>query len=75
MSSAKATRRSYGTGSLIEHNGAWYRKWRVNDRQVKRRIGPKREPGTGDGLTKSQAETRLRRLREDAHAARPWSRA
>jgi integrase len=40
----------------------WFGKWYAGGRQVKRRIGPKREPGTREGLTKSQAERRLREL-------------
>jgi integrase len=62
MSSAEENRRSYGSGSLFVYRGSWYGKWRVGDRQVKRKVGPKRQPGTRDGLTKSQAEQELRRL-------------
>ena len=47
-------RRSYGTGSLFEYRGAWYGKWRVGDRQIKRKVGPKRLPGTRQGLTRTQ---------------------
>jgi hypothetical protein len=47
-----ATRRSYGTGSLIvreDGNGhaAWHGKWRTGGRQVMRRIGVKRAEGPG----------------------------
>jgi integrase len=68
MSSSKGThRRSYGTGSLYartDRNGreSWYGHWRACGRQVKRRLGPKRSPGSRDGLTRSQAEAQLRRL-------------
>lgn len=55
-------KRSYGSGSLFSYRGSWYGKWRVGERQVKRRVGPMRKPGTRDGLTKSQAEQELRRL-------------
>lgn len=55
-------RRQYGAGSIITHRGAWYGKWRIGDRQVKRRIGAKRQPGSRDGLTRKQAEARLREL-------------
>ena len=59
-------RRSYGSGSLYvktDSAGAetWYGQWRVRDRQVKRRLGPKRRAGTRDGLTRAQAEAELRR--------------
>ena len=43
-------------------SGAFYGKWWVNGRQVKRKLGPCREPGSRTGLTRSQAEARLREL-------------
>lgn len=63
---AGATRRSYGTGSLstkVDSGGRahWYGKWRSNGTQVKRKLGPKREPGGRSGLTRTQAEAELRR--------------
>ena len=60
--SGTARRRSYGTGSIFEHRGAWYGQWRVQGRQVKRKLGPMRTPEQRDGLTKKQAEAHLRRL-------------
>lgn len=58
-------KRSYGTGRLFirtDGNGreTWYGSWRVGGTRVKRRIGPKRRPGTSDGLTRTQAEAQLR---------------
>ncbi len=47
---------------MIELSGAFYGKWRINGRQVMRKLGPCRRPGTRDGLTRSQAEARLRQL-------------
>ena len=55
-------KRAYGSGSVIELSGAFYGKWRINGRQVMRKLGPRRRPGTRDGLTRSQAEARLRQL-------------
>jgi integrase len=55
-------KRAYGSGSVIEQSGAFYGKWRVNGRQVMRKLGPCRRPGTRDGLTRPQAEARLRAL-------------
>jgi hypothetical protein len=60
-------RRPHGTGSLYVRVDAagretWYGHWRTNGRQVKRRIGPKRAPGSRQGLTRGQAEAELRRL-------------
>jgi integrase len=67
-------RRSYGTGSLFEYRGAWYGKWRVGDRQVKRKIGHIRQPGSRDGLTRKQAEAELRRLMERVQFVAPAAR-
>lgn len=68
-----SARRSYGTGSLKPHtNGdgseSWYGRWYVEDlatgkpKQVRRVVGPKRRPGSTDGLTKRQAEKRMAEL-------------
>ena len=62
MAAADNGKRSYGSGSLFSQRGTWYGKWRVGERQVKRKVGPMRKPGTREGLTKSQAEKELRRL-------------
>jgi hypothetical protein len=62
-------RRSYGTGSLFAHRGRWYGKWRAGERQIKRVIGPKRQPGSRDGLTRKQAEAELRRLMQSTRPA------
>ena len=67
-------RRSYGTGSLASRRDkrgreTWYARVRVGGRQLKKAIGPKREPGGRDGLTRRQAEARLRRLIEELERA------
>jgi integrase len=54
-------RRSYGSGSLFRKGSAWYGQWRVSGRLVKRKIGPMRQPGTREGLTRAQAERELQR--------------
>ena len=74
MPSSTMPRRSYGTGSLFVRPDAggrehWYGKWRDGGRQVKRRLEPKRVPGSGDGLTRAQAERELRRVIDEASAA------
>lgn len=76
MSSNGSTKskRSYGSGSLSEEHDAWYGKWRIGDRQVKRKLGPKRQPGTRRGLTRSQAEAKLRELIEGASYVAPSDR-
>lgn len=60
------SRRSYGSGSLYARRDArgaesWYGKWWVGGHRVQRRLGPKRTPGSRDGLTRAQAERELRR--------------
>jgi integrase len=57
-------KRSYGSGSLFVKAGKWYgRRW-VGEARVKRALGPVREPGSRQGLTRSQAERELRRRME-----------
>ncbi|MDQ4040699.1 MAG: tyrosine-type recombinase/integrase, partial [Actinomycetota bacterium] len=70
-SAASTDRRSYGTGSLFTYRGAWYGKWRIGDRQVKRKVGPIRQPGSREGLTRKQAEAKLRRLMEQTQFVAP----
>lgn len=60
-------RRSYGTGTLYARTDGndretWYARWHTNGRRVNRRVGPKRVAGTRDGLTRTQAEARMREL-------------
>ena len=55
-------RRTYGSGSVFVKSDAYYGKWRLHGRQVMRKLGPCRRPGTRDGLTRAQAEARLRAL-------------
>lgn len=62
-------KRSYGSGRLfarVDSGGreTWYGSWWAGEVRVKRRIGPKRRPGTADGLTRTQAERELRHLIE-----------
>jgi hypothetical protein len=62
-----ASRRSYGTGSLYpsENGRMWIGHWCGNGRQVKRAVGPVRQPGGRSGLTRTQAEAKLRELISD----------
>lgn len=74
MAARDDTRRSYGTGSLFEKADSagrvsYYGKWRHNGVQVKRRIGPKRPPGSRDGLTQRDAEAQLRKMIEAVEVA------
>jgi integrase len=62
-------RRNYGTGNLRIRRGAWYGQWWIGGRRVQRKLGPKRQPGTREGLTRKQAEAELRRLMQTTRPA------
>jgi hypothetical protein len=67
------TRRSYGSGSLFVRRDAggqetWYGKWYSGGRRMKRKIGPKRQRGSREGLTRAQAERELQRRVESERA-------
>jgi hypothetical protein len=67
------TRRSYGSGSLFVRcdaagQEAWYGKWYSDGRRVKRKIGPKRQRGSREGMTRAQAERELQRRVESERA-------
>ncbi len=66
---SQPNRRSYGTGSIVVRRGAYYGKWRAGGRQVMRKLGPARRPGSRDGLTRKQAEAVLRRLMQEVRVA------
>ena len=68
------SRRAYGSGSIVQEGCSWYGKWRVGDRQVKRRLGPVRPVGSSDGITRKQAEAELRRLMGEVKALAPEER-
>jgi hypothetical protein len=72
-------RRSYGSGSLWpekrKKGEVWYASWWAGPVRVKRKIGPKRGPGSSDGLTRAEAERELRRrVERDVVVARPARR-
>jgi integrase len=64
-------KRSYGTGQLYIKQGAWFGRWRTSDdRRLNRRLGPVRQSGQGDGLTRHEVERVFRKVRE-AEEAKP----
>jgi integrase len=69
MESKRSDRRPHGSGSIIVRRGVYFGKWRVGDRQVMRKLGPVRKPGSRDGLTKATAEAKLRELMAEVTAA------
>ena len=76
MSSTSHSRRSHGSGSLYvraDSSGheSWYGQWRAHGTRHKRCVGPKRKAGSREGLTRNQAEAKLRGLIAETPAARP----
>ncbi len=58
-------KRSYGTGQLHIKQGAWFGRWRTSDgRRLNRRLGPVRERGSANGLTRHEVEREFHKLRE-----------
>ena len=56
-------RRAYGSGSLYIEHGIYYGRWYTTaGGRANRRVGPARTPGTTEGLTKRQAEAKLRQI-------------
>jgi len=74
MTAPRKDKRAYGSGSILREGDVWYGKWRVGDRQVKRRLGPVRPAGSSEGLTRSQAEAALRRLISEVKILTPEER-
>ena len=70
----QGSKRTYGTGSLLIERGSYYGQFRVSGRLVKRKLGAVRKPGAREGLTKAQAERRLRQLIEATDTAPPTER-
>lgn len=56
----RRSRRPRGTGMVYPKGNTWMGKWYVRGKPVKRSLGAVRQPGSRDGLTKTQAEARLR---------------
>jgi integrase len=76
----KSPRRAPGMGSLLVLRDGlgretWHGKWSVDGIGIKRRVGPKRKAGTREGLTRAQAEKKLRELMATIEPTRPASDA
>ena len=74
MRSKPNGRRAYGTGSIVIRNGSYHGKWWLGDRQIMRKLGRVRLPGTREGITRAEAEKRLRRLMSEVVFAPPEER-
>lgn len=58
----QSSKRPYGTGSVTPKGGSWQGVWWVDGKRVKRSLGRIRQAGSKDGLSRKQAEARLREL-------------
>jgi integrase len=56
------SRRAYGTGSLYVKDGMWYARWRTADGRHARKLGAVRTSSSRSGLTKRDAESKLREI-------------
>src|SRR4051812_9948185 len=66
---APMTRRSNGAGTVFIKHGNYYGRWYAPDGgRMNRKLGPVRRPGTAAGLTRAQAEKRLRELMVHVHS-------
>jgi integrase len=70
------SKRGYGSGALYVRGGVWYGRWYAGpDARPQRAIGEVRQPGSRDGLTRSQAERELRRIMDSEQLVRRADRA
>jgi len=62
-----AKKRAYGTGSVTVVGNSWQGRWRPvpGEPQVKRSLGPVKSKAQPNGLTKTQAEAKLRTLMQE----------
>lgn len=74
MTGERRHKRAYGSGSIVEERGSWYGKWRVGERQVKRKLGRVRLTGSSEGMTRKQAEAALRRMMSEVKVLSPEER-
>jgi hypothetical protein len=62
------SKRANGSGSVYIKHGSFYGRWLTTEGgHANRRLGPVRRPGSRQGLTRAQAEKRLRELIETIH--------
>ena len=62
-----SNRRPRGTGRIFQKHGNWYGQWHG----LTRKLGPVREPGSRQGLTRAMAEARLRERMSETSKAPP----
>jgi integrase len=59
-------KRANGAGAVYIKHGSYYGRWVTAAGRTNRRLGPVRRPGTSTGMTRTQAEKRLRELMAEA---------
>jgi hypothetical protein len=63
------SKRANGAGMIFIKHGAYYGRWYTSTgARTARKLGPVRRPGTASGLTRAQAEKRLRSLMDTVQA-------
>src|SRR4051794_36279307 len=61
------SKRANGAGAVYVKHGSYYGRWLTPAGRTNRKLGPVRRPGSASGMTRTQAEKRLRELMaEDA---------
>jgi hypothetical protein len=62
-------KRANGAGAVYTKHCSYYGRWVTSAGRTNRRLGPVRRPGTSSGLTRTQAEKRLREADEPSSRA------
>jgi integrase len=62
-------KRANGAGAVYIKHGSYYGRWLTPAGRTNRRLGPVRRPGSSAGMTRTQAEKRLRELMAEASVA------
>jgi integrase len=60
-------KRANGAGAVYIKHGSYYGRWLTPNGRTNRKLGPVRRPGSSSGLTRTQAEKRLRDLMDEVH--------
>jgi integrase len=60
MQKKRSDKRAYGTGSVTPKGGSWQGVWWVDGKRVKRSLGRIKQQGSPDGISRKEAEARLR---------------
>lgn len=61
--------RHNGAGSVRLKGNTWYGRWHIGGVPVERSLGPARKPGSREGMTRGQAETKLRERMTETQSA------